>query len=75
MSRKRSRNTRASGIGTLKGRRRYSYLDCLRDAAPVPTGLNGTTLYHLLMVGGLVTVEVTASGFERAGASFFEHSL
>ena len=75
MDRKRSRNTQTNMIDSRRNKRRYSYLDCLRNAVPVPTGPNGSTLYHLLLVGGLVAIEVTTSGFEQAGASFFEHSL
>ena len=75
MDRKRSKDTLRNMIASWRSGRRYSYLDCMRDAVPVPAGLNGSTLYHLLLVGGLVAIEVTTSGFEQAGASFFEHSL
>lgn len=54
--------------------RRFTYVDCLRDIAPAPTGINGTTLYSLLMVGGSVTVMVTANGFRSSGAEFLEES-
>ena len=56
------------------GSARYSYFDCLRDQVPVPTGLNGTTLYQLLMVGCMVLFVFTANGALESGASFFAHS-
>ena len=59
---------------TLKHVGRYRYLDCLRDEAPTPTGLNGTTLYQVLMVGGMVALVVTVDGMQTSGKSFFEHS-
>ena len=59
---------------TLKNPARYSYSDCLRDIAPAPTGVNGTTLYQLLMVGGTVAFVVTANGVRNSGADFIEHS-
>ena len=49
---------------------RYTYIDCLRDEAPVPTGVNGTTLYQTLMVGGMTAVTFTASGVYSDGVSF-----
>ena len=52
----------------------YTYVDCLRDAVPVPTGLNGTTLYQALMVGGSVTLAVTASQVSESGIDSLEHA-
>ena len=52
---------------------RYTYIDCLRDEAPVPTGVNGTTLYQTLMVGSMVTVVTTANGIRDLGIGFFEN--
>ena len=51
---------------------RYTYIDCLRDVTPVPTGVNGTTLYQTLMVGSMVTVVTTANGVKSSGIGFFE---
>lgn len=59
---------------TLKRVTRYTYEDCLRDLAPVPTGVNGTTLYQLLAVGGLVVFTVTVNGVRNSGTDFLEHS-
>ena len=52
---------------------RYTYADCLRDVAPTPTGVNGTTLYQLMMVGGSVALIVPANGLRSTGADFLEH--
>ena len=54
-------------------KKRYTYADCLRDAVPTPTGVNGTTLYQVLMVGGTVAFAVTASQVEESGISSLEH--
>ena len=48
----------------------YSYIDCLRDEVPEPTGNDGTTLYQTLMVGGMTAVTFTASGVYSDGVSF-----
>ena len=50
----------------------YTYLDCLCDEAPAPTGTNGTTLYQALSVGGLVVFVVTANGIRNSGIDFLE---
>ena len=50
--------------------KRYTYIDCLRDEVPVPTGSNGTTLYQMLMVGGMTAISVTAGGVSSDGVSF-----
>ena len=54
--------------------KRYTYIDCLRDEVPVPTGSNGTTLYQTLMVGGMTAVTFTASGVCNDGVSFLVYS-
>lgn len=51
---------------------RYTYADCLRDEVPVPTGVNGTTLYRLLMVGGTVALAITADSIQESGIDFLE---
>lgn len=58
---------------TTKQPVRYSYADCLCDVAPTPTGVNGTTLYQLLMVGGMVTFVVTVNGVHNSGTNFLAH--
>ena len=50
--------------------KRYTYLDCMRDEVPVPTGSNGTTLFQALMVGGMTAVTVTVGGVSSDGVSF-----
>ena len=70
---KRNRNTR-DDLKSKTGYFRYSYRDCLHDAVPVPTGLNGSTLYQLLMVGCMVTFVLSVNGVMESGASFFVHS-
>ena len=55
---------------TTKQTARYTYADCLRDVAPTPTGVNGTTLYQLLMVGGMVMFVVTVNGVHNSGTDF-----
>ena len=60
---------RTTNRTTERTTKRYTYVDCLRDAVPVPTGLNGTTLYQVLMVGASAAFMVTASQVERDGAS------
>ena len=57
---------------TTKRTNRYTYADCLRDSAPAPTSVNGTTLYQLLMVGGTVALMTTANGIQESGADFLE---
>lgn len=52
----------------------YTYIDCLRDEAPVPTGSNGTTLYQTLMVGGMTAVTFTANGIYNDGVSFLVYN-
>jgi len=54
--------------------RRYTYLDCLRGTAPAPTSPNGSTLFQVLMVGGMVTFMVTINGLRNAGPSFLLQS-
>jgi len=53
--------------------KRYTYVDCLRDQVPVPTGDNGTTLFQALMVGGMTAITVTAGGVPSDGVSFLIH--
>ena len=53
---------------------RYSYFDCLRDKAQAPTGVNGSTLYQLLMVGCMSLFVLTANGVGESGTSFLVHS-
>ena len=57
---------------TTKKTNHYTYADCLRDAAPAPTGINGTTLYQLLMVGGTVALVVTAGSIRDSGSDFLK---
>ena len=50
----------------------YTYADCLRDAAPTPTSVNGTTLYQLLMVGSSVALVMTAGSIRDSGLDFLK---
>ena len=59
---------------TLKKPNRYTYTDCLRDVAPAPTGVNGTTLYQLFAIGGTVVLVVTVNGVRESGFDFLEQS-
>lgn len=52
----------------------YTYIDCLRDEVPVPTGSSGTTLYQTLMVGGMTAVTFTANGIYHDGVSFLVYN-
>ena len=54
--------------------KQYTYIDCLRDEVPVPTGGNGTTFYQTLMVGGMTAVTFTASGVCNDGVSFLVYN-
>ena len=54
--------------------KRYTYLDCLRGAAPVPTHVNGATIFQVLMVGGMVTFMVTINGLRNTGLDFLVNS-
>lgn len=57
-----------------KNNQRYTYRDCLKGAVPVPHGQNGSTLFQVLMVGGMVTFMVTINGLRNVGPSFFLQS-
>ena len=78
MNKKRTRDTRetpkAQTAKAQTGNVRYSYFDCLRDKVPTPAGVNGTTLYQMLMVGFMVLFVLTVNGVGESGASFFTHS-
>ena len=50
----------------------YTYADCLRGKAPAPTGVNGTTLYQLLMVGSSVALVMTAGSIRDSGLDFLK---
>lgn len=52
----------------------YTYRDCLNGSAPVPHGKNGSTLFQVLMVGGMVTFMVTINGLHNVGPAFFLQS-
>lgn len=59
---------KSEGIGETP--RRYTYVDCLKGAVPVPNTPNGKTLFQILMVGGMVTFMVTINGIRHTGLSF-----
>ena len=56
------------------GPRKFTYRDCLRNTAPVPTNVNGATLFQVLMVGGMVTFMVTINGLRNTGFDFLANS-
>lgn len=53
---------------------RFTYRDCLRGIAPVPRGVNGATIFQVLMVGGMVTFMVTVNGLRNTGLDFLVNS-
>lgn len=55
-------------------RAKFTYLDCLRGATPVPKNVNGATLFQVLMVGGMVTFMVTINGLRNTGFGFLVNS-
>ena len=54
--------------------RRFTYAECLRGEVPVPTRVNGSTLFQVLMVGGMVTFMVTFNGLRNTGFDFLANS-
>ncbi|HAM15334.1 MAG TPA: hypothetical protein DCP91_05660 [Eggerthellaceae bacterium] len=54
--------------------RRFTYRDCLQGAVPIPRGLNGATIFQVLMVGGMVTFMVTVNGVRNTGLDFLANS-
>lgn len=57
-----------------KAARRYTYLDALRGVVPVPQTSNGSTIFRVLMVGGMVTFMVTVNGIRHTGFAFLAQS-
>lgn len=53
------------------GRSRFTYVECLKGAAPVPAGGPGKGIFQLLMVGGMVSVMATFTGVLHNGTAFF----
>lgn len=53
---------------------RYTYSQCLRGEVPVPTHVNGSTLFQVLMVGGMATFMVTINGLRNTGFDFLASS-
>jgi|GEM_PF-3261289 len=49
---------------------RYTYLDCLRDEVPVPTGASGSA-YQLLMAGCMTLFLFGATCLARSGTGYF----
>lgn len=63
---------KTNGTAGLQGH--FTYLDCLRGITPVPKGVNGVTLFQVLMIGGMVSFMVTINGLRAAGLSFLTSS-
>ena len=55
---------------TTESPKRFTYMDCLRGNVPVPTHVNGATIFQVLMVGGMVTFMVTVNGLRNTGFEF-----
>lgn len=49
------------------------YIDCLKGRAPVPTDPIGFFLFHILMVGGMVTFMATFNGVRHDGIAFLAY--
>ena len=54
-------------------RTRYTYLDCLRDEVPVPTGANWST-YQLLMAGCTTLFMFIVTCLARSGTGYFTYT-
>lgn len=53
--------------------RKIRYIDCLKGRAPVPTDPVAFFLFHVLMVGGMVTFMATFNGIRHDGIAFLEY--
>lgn len=49
------------------------YIDCIKGRAPVPADPVGFFLFHILMVGGMVTFMATFNGIRHDGIAFLEY--
>lgn len=71
-------NTHAAEASSAEKRgdmgRRYTYLDCIRGTIPLPRNVNGSTIFQILMVGGMVTFMVTFNGLRNTGLGFVASS-
>jgi hypothetical protein len=52
-------------------KKRVTYFDCLAGRAPVPHDPFASSVFSLMMVGGMVSMMVTINGVQHAGTAFF----